>query len=185
MQVLDASSEIDAPAATVWGVVHDVARYPEWNPFVRRLTGDVRDGGRIDVTVQAPGRKPITFKARVMRLDPGRELRWKGQWFLPGLFDGEHALTVEALGPSRARFRTWEHVTGLLLPLLGKAMRQSQAGFDQFAVAVKARAESLANAESLGRADASAGGESIAGSGDRGSDPGPAADRQAGTEGPT
>jgi hypothetical protein len=142
MQVLDASIEIDAPSERVWGVLTDTARYGEWNPFVTGIAGELREGADIKVTIRAPERKAVTFAARVTRLDPGRQLRWRGRWLLPGLFDGDHALTVETLGEGRARFRTREQVTGLLLPLLGKAMRQSQAGFEELCKAVKARAES-------------------------------------------
>lgn len=142
MQVLDASIEIDAPAARVWEILTDTARYSEWNPFVTGIAGELREGADIKVTIRAPGRSPTTFAARVARLVAGRELRWKGRWFLPGLFDGDHAQTVESIGEGRARFRTREEVTGLLLPLLGKAMRQSQAGFEELCRAVKARAES-------------------------------------------
>lgn len=142
MQVLDASVDIEAPAERVWDVLADTPRYPEWNPFVTRFEGELREGADVRVTVRAPGRSPVTFAARIARLAPGRELRWKGRWFLPGLFDGNHALTVEPLAEGRARFRTREEVTGLLLPFLGKAMRQSQAGFEELCRAVKARAES-------------------------------------------
>jgi len=142
VQVLDASIEIDAPAERVWDVLRDTASYGEWNPFVTAVAGELREGADLKVTIRAPGRKPVTFAARVKRLAPGRELRWRGRWFLPGLFDGDHALTVESLGEDRARFRTREEVTGLLLPLLGKAMRQSQAGFEEMCRAVRTRAES-------------------------------------------
>jgi hypothetical protein len=142
MQVLDASIEIDAPAERVWAILADTRRYGEWNPFVTGLAGELREGAVLKVTIRAPGRKPVTFSARVARLVPGHELRWRGRWFLPGLFDGDHALTVEPLGDQRSRFRTREEVTGLFLPLLGKAMRQSQQGFEELCRAVKARAES-------------------------------------------
>jgi hypothetical protein len=142
MQVLDASIEIDAPAERVWSILADTARYGEWNPFVTAVAGELREGADLKVTIRAPGRKPVTFAARVARLQPGREVRWRGRWFLPGLFDGDHALTVEPLDDGRSRFRTREEVTGLLLPLLGNAMRQSQQGFEELCRAVKARAES-------------------------------------------
>jgi hypothetical protein len=51
---------------------------------------------------------------------------------------------VEPLGDSRCRFTTHEEVTGILLPLLGGIMRDSQRGFEDFAAAVKARAEETA-----------------------------------------
>jgi hypothetical protein len=141
MQVLDASIEIDAPAERVWDILADTARYGEWNPFVTGIAGELREGADLKVTIRAPGRAPVTFAARVARLVPGRELRWRGRWFLPGLFDGDHALTVEPIDESRSRFRTREEVTGMFLPLLGKAMRQSQEGFEGLCRAVKARAE--------------------------------------------
>ena len=37
MRVANASILIDAPIETVWGVVVDVGRYDEWNPFVERI----------------------------------------------------------------------------------------------------------------------------------------------------
>jgi hypothetical protein len=144
VRVLDAFIDIDAPADVVWGVVHDVARYPEWNPFVRRVEGLVAEGERVHVTVRVPGKRLMTFKAIVLRLDPERELRWRGRWLLPALLEGDHSLTVQSLAEGRARFRTREYVTGLLLPLLRTETRQIQAGFDELAVAVKSRSERLA-----------------------------------------
>jgi len=31
--------EIEAPTERVWGVLTDFAAYPEWNPFIRRVSG--------------------------------------------------------------------------------------------------------------------------------------------------
>ncbi len=143
MQTLDASTEIDAPAERVWQVVSDFARYPEWNPFIVRAAGEQRPGARLAVRIVAPGVRAVTFRPRVLDLQPGRLIRWKGRLLLPGLFDGRHALSVDPLGDGRARFTTHEEVTGILLPFLGKVMKASQEGFAQMAAAVKARAESL------------------------------------------
>ena len=143
MQTLDASTEIDAPAELVWQVASDFARYPEWNPFMVRASGEQRTGARLEVTIVAPGVRAATFKPKVLDLQPGRLIRWKGRLILPGLFDGRHALSVDPLSDGRARFTTHEEVTGLLLPFLGKVMRASQKGFEEMAAAVKARAESL------------------------------------------
>jgi hypothetical protein len=141
MQTLDATIEIEAPAERVWEVITDFASYPQWNPFIIRAEGIPVDGARLRVTIRAPGYRAVTFRPRVLRAVSGRELTWLGRTFLPGLFDGRHSLTVEPLEESRARFRTHEEVTGILLPILGKVMRASQLGFEQFCTAVKARAE--------------------------------------------
>jgi hypothetical protein len=141
MQVLDAQIEIEAPADEVWRVLADFPSYPDWNPFVIRAEGEMRVGARLTVTIAAHGRKPVTFTPRVLAVEPGRSITWKGQWFLPGLFDGRHSLSVEPLGDDRSRFRTHEEVTGILLPFLGRAMRDSQLGFEDFCAALKTRAE--------------------------------------------
>jgi hypothetical protein len=141
MQTLDAAIEIEAPAERVWDVLMDFASYPQWNPFITRAEGIPVEGARLKITIRAPGYRPVTFKPHVLRVVAGRELTWLGRTFLPGLFDGRHSLTVEPLDESRARFRTHEEVTGILLPVLGKVMRASQRGFGEFAAAVKARAE--------------------------------------------
>ena len=150
MQLLEASSEIDAPAAHVWDVLADFAGYPEWNPFIVAAEGELRVGDQLTVTLRAPDRPALTFRPRVLALEPGHLITWKGQWLLPGLFDGRHTLHVEPLGDDRCRFTTHEEVTGILLPFLGGIMRDSQRGFEEMAAAVKARAEKTAAADPAG-----------------------------------
>ena len=141
MKSLHAAVEIDAPAERVWQVVSDFARYPEWNPFIVRAAGVPRVGERLHVTIVAPGMKPASFRPRVLDFEPGRLIRWKGEFKLPGLFDGRHALIVEPLDGGRSRFTTHEDVSGIMLPFVGKVMTASQQGFELMAGALKERAE--------------------------------------------
>jgi hypothetical protein len=141
MKSLHAAVDIDAPAERVWQVVSDFRRYPDWNPFIVRAAGEPHVGESLDITIAAPGMKPVSFRPRVLDVEPGRLIRWKGEFKLPGLFDGRHALIVEPLDGGRSRFTTHENVTGILLPFAGRVMTASQQGFDLMARAVKERAE--------------------------------------------
>ena len=141
MKSLHATVDIDAPAERVWQVVSDFGRYPDWNPFIVRAAGELRVGERLDITIAAPGMKPVSFRPRVLDVEPGRLVRWKGEFKLAGLFDGRHALIVDPLDGGRSRFTTHEDVTGILLPFVGKVMTASQQGFELMARAVKERAE--------------------------------------------
>jgi len=141
MKSLHAAIDIDAPAERVWQVVSDFGKYADWNPFIVRAAGEPRVGERLDITIAAPGMKPVSFRPRVLDVEPGRLIRWKGEFKLPGLFDGRHALIVDALDGGRSRFTTHEDVTGILLPFVGKVMTASQQGFELMAQAVKQRAE--------------------------------------------
>ena len=141
MKSLHAEVEIDAPAERVWQIVSDFGRYADWNPFIVRAMGEPRVGERLAISIAAPGMKPVSFRPRVLDIEPERLIRWKGELKLPGLFDRRHALIVDPLGDGRSRFTTHEDVSGILLPFAGKVMTASQRGFELMARALKERAE--------------------------------------------
>ena len=109
--------EIDAPPARVWEVLVDLPAYPQWNPFIVEAEGKVAVGQTLALRMVLPGRDPMTIEPRLLVVDPGRELRWRGRLLLPGLFDGEHAFVLTALEDGRTRVDHTERFGGLLLPL--------------------------------------------------------------------
>src|SRR5918911_4648575 len=106
---------IEAPPAAVWAVLTEGARYPEWNPFVRRLEGELQMGGRIVVEIAPPGGRAMTFKPTLLAVQPERELRWLGRLFVRGLFDGEHRFELEPVAEGRTRFVQSERFSGVLV----------------------------------------------------------------------
>jgi hypothetical protein len=133
--------EIAAPPDVVWRVLAETDRYGDWNPFIRRLRGELRDGAKLEVEIAPPGGRPMTFKPTVVAAAPGRELRWLGRLLVPGLFDGEHCFFLEALPEGRTRFVQSERFSGLLVGLLGATLSKTSAGFEQMNRALKVRAE--------------------------------------------
>jgi hypothetical protein len=109
--------EIDAPPARVWEVLADLPAYSEWNPFIVEAAGKLAVGETLSLRMALPGRDPVTIEPRLLVVEPERELRWKGQLFLPGLFDGEHAFRLTALEGGRTRLDHSERFAGALLPL--------------------------------------------------------------------
>jgi len=132
--------EIDAPVERVWEVLTDFERFPEWNPFVRRIHGKMQVGSRLDVLIGATGTRPMRFRPTVKAVIPNRELRWLGRLGLPRLFDGEHIFQIEALGSMRARFIQRERFRGLLVPLLARSLnRDARRGFEEMNRALQTR----------------------------------------------
>ena len=132
---------IDRPAAVVWDILADIDRWPEWNPFAS-ARGRLALGERLEVEIRPPGRKPMTFRPAVVRLEPGVELRWLGHLGMPGIFDGEHGFRVEPAGADRCRFAHFEAFKGVLAaPLLWLAGDVTRRGFEAMNRALKARAE--------------------------------------------
>ena len=84
---------ITAPPERVWHLLTDFVSYPQWNPFIRRVRGELREGAQLEVYLQPSGARGMTFRPRVLKVEPDRELRWLGHFLIPGLFDGEHIFT--------------------------------------------------------------------------------------------
>jgi hypothetical protein len=141
MRELRREIDIDAPPSAVWAVLTDTGSYPDWNPFIRRFSGDLRKGAKLDVRIEPPGGRAMTFKPTVLTVENERELRWLGRFLLRGLFDGEHIFELEALGDGRTRFTQAERFTGILVRAFGSTLDKTELGFEQMNAALKARAE--------------------------------------------
>lgn len=140
--------DIETSAAAVWRVLTDTAAYPQWNPFITRLTGVLEPGARLDVVIALPGRPPMRFRPRLLAAVPERELRWIGRVVMPGVFDGEHWFQLEHRGPGRCRFVQGERFSGLLVPAFGSGLpRAATEGFRLMNQALKARAEAAETEE--------------------------------------
>ncbi|MEO0734028.1 MAG: SRPBCC domain-containing protein [Bacteroidota bacterium] len=126
---------IPASPAAVWAVLTDFARYPEWNPFVTKATGDWRAGSTVAITAGG-----MNFRPRVLTFQPQRELRWRGKLLMNGLFDGEHYWTLEERTPGHTFLTHGEHFNGALVPLFRKKLETAtKAGFIAMNEALKVR----------------------------------------------
>jgi hypothetical protein len=142
MKELHSEIEIDATPERVWGVLTDFASYPEWNPFIRRISGEPKVGAHLEVRLEPPGSRGISLKPTVFNAEPERELRWLGHLLVSGLFDGEHTLAIQPLDESRVRFIQGEAFRGLLVPLFARSLDNStRRGFEEMNRALKVRAE--------------------------------------------
>ena len=145
MKELRSEIEIQASAERVWQLLTDFPSFPQWNPFIRKATGNIRVGERLEVNIQPSGASGMTFRPTVLKAEPNRELRWLGHLLISGLFDGEHSFTIEPLGEGRVRFTQREVFTGLLVPLLARGLdTDTRRGFEEMNQALKARAEQVA-----------------------------------------
>ena len=123
--------DIDATADEVWSVLADNERWSQWNPFIVSSTGPLTVGSTIVNVMRERSGKERTFRPKVLVVDFGRELRWIGRLFLPGIFDGEHSFLIEPTAPTTVRFTQEETFQGILVPLLrGSLETDAKAQFE-------------------------------------------------------
>lgn len=135
------SITIQATPEKVWSVLTDFAGYPQWNPFIKSLQGDVVVGNTIEVNIQPPGSKPMGFKPKVLTYEPNRELSWLGKVLFTGLFDGLHKFKIEDHGDGSCTFFHEENFSGILVPLIN--LSTTEDGFISMNNSIKARAEAM------------------------------------------
>jgi hypothetical protein len=133
---------IRADPGRIWAILMDLPQYPVWNPFIRQIRGTLAPGERITASLLPAGRAGMTIRPVIIRVEPERELRWRGSLIVPGLFDGEHVFGILPRGDGTCLFTQHEYFSGLLLPLFEHLMMAGTArGFQEMNRALKARAE--------------------------------------------
>jgi hypothetical protein len=131
--------EIDAPPELVWEVLTDLDSYVEWNPHVTRATGDLREGGSIEITVNRVGEKQRTMTVRVSAVEAPRRLKWTGTVGSRWLFEGRHTFELHSLEGDRTGLRNREEVSGILAPFA--LSEEPERDYKRMNQALKKRAE--------------------------------------------
>jgi hypothetical protein len=148
MKELNNEVEISASAERVWQILTDFDKFPRWNPFIQRASGEPKTGERLEVTTQPSGASRRVSRPMVLNAEPNRELRWMERSLIPGLLDVEHIFTIQQLDATHVRFTQREIFTGLLVPL--RAQRHNsdiRRGFSAMNKALKTRAEQPSSAD--------------------------------------
>jgi hypothetical protein len=135
---------IDATADRVWDVLTDFGAYGEWNPAFVSVEGTAEAGTRLDIRFALKGDRAIRMRPTVLAAEPGRELRWLGRLFVPGLFDGEHRFEIHEGSPGSVRFVQGERFRGLLVPFLKRLIEvDTVAMFERVNAALAERVEAI------------------------------------------
>lgn len=144
MHQLFTAIRINAPRGFVWNVLIDLKRYPEWNPYIPRITGQLAKQQILKVHARPSGTMGRTFYPEVLAVTPPKELRWVGRLPRPGILDGEHIFELESLDKKTVELIHRENFTGWMAPM-HKLFRlaATRRGFEEMNAALKQRAEQL------------------------------------------
>lgn len=142
MKNLKTEITINASAATVWNILMDHQSYSDWNPFIKSISGETSVGNTLEVFIEPPNQKGMTFKPEVLANSTQTEFRWVGRLFVKGLADGEHYFQLEKIDDNTTKLMHGENFSGLLAGLLMKMMREDTLkGFNAMNEALKVQAE--------------------------------------------
>jgi len=145
-----AEIEISAPIQQVWDVLLDGASYPDWNAFIVKVEGDLRQVG-VNIPMEVKlGERTVRPSMKVVTVEPpavaGPGARWIHQYdsFLARtgwLTSERHHEMSPIKGGAATLYKTWEPFGGWLK--LFVPFKQIDEGFKAQAEQLKARVEAL------------------------------------------
>jgi hypothetical protein len=109
---------------------------------MRRISGEPAVGSRLEVRIEPPDSRGMTFKPIVIMSEASRGLAWLGRLGVRGVFDGEHHLELHPGEGGSTQFVQREQFNGILVPLFGGGLEKTRRGFEAMNAALKRRAES-------------------------------------------
>jgi hypothetical protein len=133
---------IHATPAKVWSILTNFDNYPNWNPFIKSIKGDIKVGNKITARIDPPQAKGMTFKPKILTFETNKELKWLGHLLFAGLFDGEHKFELMDNGNGTTTFIQSEKFKGILVPLFKNMLDNNTInGFNEMNGKLKELAE--------------------------------------------
>lgn len=137
--------DIDAAPEQVWSVLTDFERHAAWNPFIREIRGEAREGAQLYIRLQPPHGQTMTLKPVVSSVAPPRTFAWRGSLLSPGLLKSTHAFHLEPLETGHTRFHHHESFDGLLVPFVKRSLdTDTRRGFELMNEALQVEVENVA-----------------------------------------
>ena len=138
MKSYSATINIKAKPGTIWEVLVDGDKYPDWDPGMDRVEGTIAPGESVKFfTKMSPDR---AFPAKVTTCEPGQKMVLTGGMPL-GLFKSQRTHTLTPNVDGSTTFATQEIFSGLLLPLFGGSIPDLTEVFENFAAGLKTQSE--------------------------------------------
>ena len=127
---------IDAPKEKVWEVLTDTQNYPNWNPFIISVEGEMKQGSKI-TNVMVNNKKETVFTPIITMYKENEALEWLGSG-LGGMFKGRHYFKLEEIDNDKTRLLHGETFSGLLSGLIMQMIGEdTQANFENMNSALK------------------------------------------------
>jgi len=110
---------INAPITTVWEILTDFDRYPEWNPLIGKIRGKMEQGKLAFAhVIPLKGIFPI----RIISIKKNKAIVWRGTVLSPSIVMGEHYYYLHDLGNGQTELEHGEDFTGILTNLMPEAV---------------------------------------------------------------
>ncbi len=130
---------IQSTPEKIWNILTAIESYPNWNPFITSIKGEIEEGKKINVSIQPPNGNKINFKPTIISIKKNKELSWLGTVIFKGFFDGKHKFELIDNKNGTTTFIHSEEFKGVFVWLFN--VRKTTNGFNEMNKKLKKLAE--------------------------------------------
>ena len=116
MKTITSEIVINSSPVEIWNVLTDFPSYPNWNPFIVSMKGNIIVNNKIEVKVKPVGSPEMTFKPIILSYTQNEEITWEGNLLIKGLFDGRHSFQLIDNMNGTTTFSQSETFKGIFVP---------------------------------------------------------------------
>jgi len=128
---------INAPIESVWQTLTDTSDFPNWNPFVSKMTGTAKLGAAMKMYVK---QSLIPIPVKINNYSENELLSWKGG--VAGIAQGEHAFKLTQLDDNQVRLEHYEEFTGFgTIAMFSPILKALTSEYDKFNRVLKKKLE--------------------------------------------
>jgi len=135
--------QINASSSVVWDILTDFEKFGEWNPFIKEISGTLKEESELRIFIEPPNSKGMEFKPTLKKVETEKKIQWLGKIWIPKLFDGEHSWTINQIDDNIVLFIQKERFTGIFIPFFSKLLKNTKSGFEMMNQNLKQRAEEM------------------------------------------
>ena len=136
---------VAAPAETIWELLADVERWPEWNPLYTQASGKLGIGAALKLRENRPGRPPREISPVIVDWEPQAQILWRENGVLARTM---RYIEIEALTETGCIFANGAFFHGVAGEMQAKSQRRAiYEGFESLGQAVKRLSEEAFRAE--------------------------------------
>lgn len=123
----------------IWNILTAIENYPNWNPFITSIQGEIKEGKKISISIKPPNGNKINFKPTIISIKNNKELSWFGTVIFKGIFDGKHKFELIDNKNGTTTFIHSEKFRGIFVWLFD--VRKTTNGFNEMNKKLKELAE--------------------------------------------
>lgn len=122
MKDLTSKIVINSTPQAVWDILTHFKNYPQWNPILRKIVGDLSIGNKLEIHLTTVGGKSRIYHPKITKIVPNQELRWTGKFLISQIFSGERIFLIEQVSHDKINFINKEIFSGIGIKLAPQKM---------------------------------------------------------------